>query len=235
MLLFYRIVVIIFVLSYCIHLLSFFLSFSLQIVWENRYVNDIGNDCLVSVDGTDFPLAWGSNHKRLSCYKFKGKPGLRYEVAVCLRTSDIVWTSGPHFPGLYNDLQIFREALIHMVDDGERVEADKGYVGDHPWYVKIPDGVNEKKDRTLLDSRQRSRHETVNNRFKRFGCMRTKFRHSVEKHGDCFNCVAILTQLSIDQGLGLFPTAYNDTLTDETAMIRNLPGVYNYYHILQEH
>jgi hypothetical protein len=187
------------------------------------------------VDGTDFPLAWGSNHKRLSCYKFKGKPGLRYEVAVCLRTSDIVWTSGPHFPGLYNDLQIFREALIHMLDDGERVEADKGYLGDHPWYVKIPDGVNEKNDRTLLDSRQRSRHETVNNRFKRFGCMRMKFRHSIEKHGDCFNCVAILTQLSIDQGLGLFPTAYDDTLTDETAMIRNLPGVYNYYHILQEH
>ena len=94
---------------------------------------------------------------------------------MCLRTSDIVWTSGPHFPGLYNDLQIFREALIHMVDDGERVEADKGYAGDHPWYVKIPDGVNEKKDRTLLDSRQRSRHETVNNRFKRFGCMQMKF------------------------------------------------------------
>ena len=49
-----------------------------------------------------------------------------YAVAVCLKTSDIVWASGPHFPGLYNYLQIFCEALIHMLNDGERVKADKG-------------------------------------------------------------------------------------------------------------
>ena len=45
---------------------------------------------------------------------------------MCLKTSDIVCASGPHFPGLYNDLQIFCEALIHMLNDGERVKADKG-------------------------------------------------------------------------------------------------------------
>ena len=44
---------------------------------------------------------------------------------MCLKTSDIVWASGPHFPGLYNDLQIFCEALIHMITDGEHVKADK--------------------------------------------------------------------------------------------------------------
>ena len=30
-------------------------------MWGNQYVNDIGNDCLASVDGTDFQLAWGAN------------------------------------------------------------------------------------------------------------------------------------------------------------------------------
>ena len=81
-------------LSFCVFL--FFLSFCsllllhCKIDWKNRKINDIGNDCLVSVDGTDFALAWGSNQRRLSCYKLKGKPGLQYEVAVCLRTSDIV-------------------------------------------------------------------------------------------------------------------------------------------------
>ena len=77
-------------------------------MWENQYVNDIGNDCLASVDGTDFQMGWGAKYKRFCCHKFKKKPGLQYKVAVCLRTSDIVWISGPHFPGLHNNLQIFQ-------------------------------------------------------------------------------------------------------------------------------
>ena len=144
----------------------------------------------------------------------KGKPGLRYEVAVCLRTSDIVWISGPHSPGLYNDLQIFRKALKFMLEEGERVEGDNGYMGDHPQFCKIPGGVDRDPNCQYLDQRQRNRHETVNNRFKRFCCMRTKFRHSTEKHGDCFNCVAILTQLSIQTGAGLFPIQYDDLMND---------------------
>ena len=104
---------------------------------ENRYVNDIGNDCLASVDGTDFQMGWGAKYKRFCCHKFYKKPGLRYEVAVCLRTSDIVWISGPHFPGLHNDIEIFRMGLIHILDDGERMEADMGYRGEHPVYIKM--------------------------------------------------------------------------------------------------
>ena len=184
-------------------------------MWENRYVNDIGNDCLASVDGTDFQMGWGAKYKRFCCHKFYKKPGLRYEVAVCLRTSDIVWISGPHFPGLHNDIEIFRMGLIHILDDGERMEADMGYRGEHPVYIKMPSGVDQKEDRQWLDQRHRNRHETVNNKFKKFNCMKNKFRHSVEKHGDCFNCVAVLSQLSMDHGgVGLFPVVYDDTVDD---------------------
>ena len=98
-------------------LTSFSLFLHWKFDWENRKINNIGNNCLVSVDGTDFALAWGSNQQRLSCYKLKGKPGLQYKVAVCLRTSDIVWISGPHFPRFYNDLQIFWMGLINMFDE----------------------------------------------------------------------------------------------------------------------
>ena len=160
-------------------------------------MNDIYNDCLVSVDGTDFALAWGSNDKSLHCYKFKG-PGLRYEVAVCLQTSDIVWVSGPHLPGLFNDIQIFRKALIHMLDEYERVEADDGYIGECPQKCLCPTGFDH-PNRQRLNKQQRSRHETVNERFKNFGCMKKKFCHSIEKHGSCFRCVSILTQISIDE------------------------------------
>ena len=184
-------------------------------MWENRYVNDIGNDCLASVDGTDFQLAWGAKYKRFVCHKFKKKPGLRYEVAVCLRTSDIVWINGPHYPGTHNDIAIFQSALIHLLDDGERLEADRGYIGEHPTYIKMPTGIDQNEDRQWLDQRHRNRHETVNKRFKVFNCMNSKFRHSMEKHGDCFNCVATLTQLSMDHGgVGLFPVVYDDTVDD---------------------
>ena len=118
-------------------------------MWENRYVNDIGNDCLASVDGTDFQMGWGAKYKRFCCHKFKKKPGLQYKVAVCLRTSDIVWISGPHFPGLHNDLQIFQMGLIHILYDGERMEADLGYRGEHPMYINslrcLPVQIKEKK------------------------------------------------------------------------------------------
>ena len=41
------------------------------------------------------------------------------------------------------------------------------------------------------------------------------FWHSVEKHGDCFNCVVVLSQLSMDNGgVGLFPVVYDDNVDD---------------------
>ena len=60
-----------------------------------------------------------------------------------MRTTDIVWISGPHFPGTggSNDLSIFRKALIHMLDPGERVEADDGYAAECPGKTKTPNGI----------------------------------------------------------------------------------------------
>ena len=48
------------------------------------------NYCLILVNDTDFALAWGADRIQLSCYKFRGRPGLQYKVGVCLQTSDIV-------------------------------------------------------------------------------------------------------------------------------------------------
>eukprot|EP00531_Pseudo-nitzschia_arenysensis_P013631 CAMPEP_0116148030 /NCGR_PEP_ID=MMETSP0329-20121206/18105_1 /TAXON_ID=697910 /ORGANISM="Pseudo-nitzschia arenysensis, Strain B593" /LENGTH=179 /DNA_ID=CAMNT_0003644067 /DNA_START=272 /DNA_END=811 /DNA_ORIENTATION=+ len=62
------------------------------IVWERRKTNDVGDDCLVSVDcidcqfqqvKMDHPTRPGQKtiDKTLNSFKFKG-PGLRYEVAL---------------------------------------------------------------------------------------------------------------------------------------------------------
>ena len=113
----------------------------LQIQWERRKINDIGNDCMVYVDGVDCQYKTCYNHRgkpdnRFYSQKFK-KSGLRYKVASCIRSDEIVWISGPHLPGVKNDLMIFRESLMHMLDPGERVEADAIYAAEAPQFVKV--------------------------------------------------------------------------------------------------
>ena len=78
------------------------------------------------MDGTDFRIPqitpWS---KSWYSHKFNA-PGLRYEIGVCIHTGAIVWVHGPFPPGDYPDISIFRHALIFMLDNNERVEADDG-------------------------------------------------------------------------------------------------------------
>jgi hypothetical protein len=64
--------------------------FEYQIQWENRFRGNIGNECLVSVDGTDFQINEPTPFsKGYYSHKFNG-PGLRYEIALNIMTGDIV-------------------------------------------------------------------------------------------------------------------------------------------------
>ena len=73
----------------------------------------------MTVDGTDFrinePTPFWPGWKS---FKFNG-PGVRYEVAECIRSGDLVWINGPFPCGQWPDLKIFREALIYELRDGE--------------------------------------------------------------------------------------------------------------------
>ena len=63
----------------------------LQIHLENRFDNDILNDCLMSVDGTYFCIKQFRPFSKVwHSHKWKG-PGLRYKIGVCICTSSIVW------------------------------------------------------------------------------------------------------------------------------------------------
>lgn len=69
--------------------------------------------------------------KAFRSHKFK-HAGLRYEIAVCILTGDIVWVIGPFPCGAWPDISIFRFALKYLLDENERVEADDGYIGEDP-------------------------------------------------------------------------------------------------------
>lgn len=125
-----------------------------------------------------------------------------------------MWINGPFEPGMYNDIQVFRSALIDELDDGERVEADDGYIGEAPRFVKCPKSIAQRQDTEEMQSLVRRRHETINKRFKQFGILKQLYRHDIRDHGSVFRCCAIIIELSIENGEPLFSVEYQDPYLD---------------------
>ena len=116
------------------------------------------------------------------------------------------WVYGPHKPGVKNNISIFSSKLRSMLSPGEKVEADLGYCGD---LLKIRHaGVFVSYADRRAKRRARARHETVNNRFKKFNVVYQKFRHDIHKHKMVFKAVATIVQLSINNGEKLFQCRY---------------------------
>ena len=156
------------------------------------------------MDGTDLPIQEQSPwSKKWFSHKFKG-PGLRYEIAIAIRTGLIVWINGPFPCGSFPDLKIFRNGLQGILGENERVEADAGYVGCDPEFAKTPKSCFVREDRKKLQNRVRARQETANKRFKQFNILKQRFRHDLDFHKIVFEAIAVLTQLSILSGESLF-------------------------------
>jgi hypothetical protein len=179
--------------------------------WTRRYRNvprDRNVWSLITVDGTDFgieePLPFS---KQWKSPKGKGA-AVKYEVAISIYSGDIVWIYGPH-EGSKHDYKILKEMLMKMLEEGEMVEADAGY--GLPGRGGIAnDGVvrskndyhseEEMREKSIL----RARHETANHRFKTWSILKQDFRNKKELHMYAFYAIAVMTQMSIDNGNVLF-------------------------------
>lgn len=169
----------------------------LKIRWENRFRHDRGRTCKATVDGTDFRIQQPHPFsKTWYSHKFRG-PGLRYEVAVCIQTGDIVWINGPFKPGVWNDLMIFRRNLKARLGPGEKVETDAGYYDDVK--VRTDSNIVSQADGRAKQN-ARSRHENVNRRLSQFSCLQQTFRHDLRKHKPVFGAVAVITQVAFESG-----------------------------------
>ena len=80
--------------------------------------------------------------------------------------------------------------------------------------------------RNRIHSLMRSKHKTVNRRFRQFGALIQRFRHSLRKHETCFRGIASLTQPMIQNGHGLFSSEI------KSLDLRFL--ISDFYHISQE-
>jgi hypothetical protein len=176
------------------------------IVLENRFKNwDGENQCLLCIDGTDIPISEpGDRNSLWWSHKFNG-PGIRYEVATCIRTGDIVWFRGP-FPCNLSDREIFDTFLSKKLVSGEAVEADSGYTGRDQIF---PPGVGKNRKARKQKSQVRGRHENVNGRLKVFGVMKHWDNPDTGKHGIFARCVAIIVQLTFTLGEKLYDVPYD--------------------------
>ncbi len=178
-----------------------------QIPFKNRKVGDAGNDCLLSVDGNDFRVA-KSNERPYYSYKFK-KSGLRYKVALCIKTGNICWWAGPYLPGILNDNMIFQDGLVHVLEAGEGCETDDGYRGSAPLYAKCHGVIEANLDKAEMQQRARNLQETVNKLFKNWVILSTPYCHQLLEHQTVFGAIVVLAQLSSAEN-PLLQVDYND-------------------------
>jgi hypothetical protein len=61
-----------------------------------------------------------------------------------------------------------------------------------------------------MQSRVRSRHETLNGRLKVWEILKQTYRHEVVTHGEVFRANAVIVQLEIDNDQKLFDVEYSD-------------------------
>jgi hypothetical protein len=184
----------------------------LQVDFDRRFIDDIGNDCLMSVDGTDFRIHQKGQAKKgnpFGSHKYAGKSALRYELGVDIRGRTLVWIQGPYPAGKWPDIKIFNAVLANFLERYERVEADDGYRG-HPNKVKCPLNDIAPAEKLAMQARVRARHETINGRLKNWGILSQVFRHDIRRHGEVFRACAVLTQLTLEQGEPLFSVEYED-------------------------
>ncbi len=104
---------------------------------------------------------------------------------------------------------IFQDRLVNYLEAGERCDADDGYRGSNPLYVKCPGVIEANPDKAGMEQRVRNRQETVNKRFKNWAILSNTFRHKLLEHQTVFGAFVVLTQLSFTEN-PLFQVDYND-------------------------
>ncbi len=143
-------------------------------------------------------------------YKFKGKSGLQYEVALGILTGKIKWLNGRYLCKDWPDITNFWDTLKKHFELGERVEADDGYAGESQNVTKVPQTVlscsSEEAD--ALQKRVQGCHEMANTRLKSFRILEALYRHDPSQHDYAFREVAVLVQLAIINGDPLFQVKY---------------------------
>ena len=81
---------------------------------------------------------------------------------------------------------IFRNSLLSHLDREERVEADDGYLGEAPEFVKCPASFTNPEETLFMQQQVQNRLESVNKRFKNWGALKQVYRYQFDRYGEVF-------------------------------------------------
>ena len=99
---------------------------------------------------------------------------------------------------MYNDVEVFRQALKGRIPNGRRVIADRGYRGESD----VISTHNEFDSRDMAEFKDRvlCRHETFNQRLKTYDCLTSRYRHGISSHEQSFKAVCVIVMYEIENG-----------------------------------
>ena len=67
---------------------------------------------------------------------------------------------------------IYRYSILTHLSENERIEAEDGYVGEAPEFIKYPKSFVIPEETLTMQGRACIRQEAVNNKFKNWGVLR---------------------------------------------------------------
>lgn len=162
------------------------------------------------VDGTVCPINRPSNTEDM-LYHLSGKHKsvcIKYEVGVNVVTGEIVWVGGPIGGSVHDMLLLRMGGLLDRMEPGEKMLADKGYVGeDESDKILTPTKRDRGMEERDLPVEVQLRNRKIQNvrvlvehsigRIKRFSILRDRFRNVLEMHGMVFRVCCKLTNLDL--------------------------------------
>jgi len=149
------------------------------------------------IDVTDFFI--NSYWQPWNCWSWKHRKSvLKYEIVLHMTKELIIWCSGP-WTGRSSDQGIFNSKLKNILKNKEKLVSDPGYKGEH--------FITSIKKKRKLSSEEKffnwerhaisARIENLNERFKKFSCLRNSWRHGIQKHKIAFYVILNIVQINL--------------------------------------
>jgi hypothetical protein len=160
-------------------------------VFESRLINNIGNDCLMTINGTNFHIQQkGAARKRnlFGSHKYAANSALCYKLGVDILAGNLVWVEGPYPTGAWNGINFLNSVLLHCLESGKHVEVNNSYVG-HANKIKCPQNNCNLAENLGMQGAARSCHEMLNKHLMSWSILEKVFRHDITCMGWFFTCV----------------------------------------------
>ncbi len=159
-----------------------------QIDFESHLVNDVRNNCLIIINGTNSRIQQKGVARKgnfFGSHKYAGKSTLRYKLGVDILTVNLGWVKGPYPAGGWPNVKFFNSVLLHCLEPGKCIKANNGYV-EHANKIKCPNNNCNLAENLGMQRAARSHHKMHNGHLKNWGILEKVYRHDITAHRTFF-------------------------------------------------